>query len=56
MYEGEKVYDPMTNTWSTGLWIPMYHRNGHIIGWYPVWRNAIRREKCVNIARCAEGS
>lgn len=24
MIKGKRVYDPLTNTWSTGYWIPVY--------------------------------
>lgn len=32
MIYGKKVYDPLTDTWSTGWWICDYFGN-----WYPVW-------------------
>lgn len=32
MVEGYKVYDLLTNTWSTGYWIKDEKNN-----WYPVW-------------------
>lgn len=32
-YTGKKVYDPLTNTYSTGYWIKDDKGN-----WYPVWR------------------
>ena len=32
MIQGRKVYDPLTNTWSTGYWVRDDHGN-----WYPVW-------------------
>lgn len=38
MRQGKKVYDPITNTWSTGWWIPMYNGN-RIVKWLPVWKN-----------------
>lgn len=33
IYTGKKVYDPLTNTYSTGYWIK--DSQGC---WYPVWR------------------
>lgn len=38
MIKGKRVYDPVTNSWSTGYWIPMYQGN-KIIQWLPVWRD-----------------
>lgn len=32
MAKGRKVFDPLTNTWSTGYWIRDNKGN-----WYPVW-------------------
>lgn len=32
MIKGRKVYDPLTDTWSTGYWIPDDKGN-----YYPVW-------------------
>ena len=51
MIKGRKVYDPLTNTWSTGYWVK---DDKNIL--YPVWseysikssyngRNRIMREK-----------
>lgn len=36
MIEGRKVYDPLTNTWSTGYWIPICYGT---VGkeYIPVW-------------------
>lgn len=34
MIEGRKIYDPLTNTWSTGYWIKDEKNN-----LYPVWPN-----------------
>ena len=39
MIKGRKVYDPLTNTWSTGLWIPMYDPFGRVLKYLPVWRD-----------------
>lgn len=33
MIKGNKVYDPLTNTWSTGYWIKDNKGN-----YYPVWQ------------------
>lgn len=41
MVEGKKVYDPVTDTWSTGLWIPVY-RGNYIVHWLPVWSDLKR--------------
>lgn len=38
MIKGKRVYDPVTNSWSTGYWIPIY-RGNKIIQWLPVWRD-----------------
>ena len=32
MIQGRKVYDPLTNTWSTGYWVRDNYGN-----LYPVW-------------------
>lgn len=32
MIKGKKVYDPLTNTWSTGYWVKDDEGN-----YYPVW-------------------
>ena len=32
-YTGKRVYDPLTDTWSTGYWVKDNQGN-----WYPVWR------------------
>ena len=37
MRKGKKVYDPLTDTWSTGWWIALYSNTGHIKEWIPVW-------------------
>ena len=39
MVKGRKIYDPITNTWSTGYWIPLYDKIGRIITYVPVWKN-----------------
>lgn len=36
MLQGHKVYDVMTNKWSTGYWIPLYSGNV-LIQYVPVW-------------------
>lgn len=36
MIKGRKIYDPLTDIWSTSYWIPVYHGN-RIIQWVPVW-------------------
>jgi len=33
IYTGVKVYDPLTDTYSTGYWVRDRWGN-----WYPVWR------------------
>lgn len=38
MIKGKKVYDLISNTWSTGYWVPIYYRNT-IIQYVPVWKN-----------------
>ena len=38
IYTGKKVYDPLTDTYSTGYWIK--DNKGY---WYPVWRKWGRR-------------
>lgn len=40
MVQGRKVYDPLTNTWSTGYWVRDDRGN-----WYPVWTELIRNRK-----------
>jgi hypothetical protein len=39
IWVGKKVYDTLTNTYSTGYWMPLYDNLGHIIQYVPVWRN-----------------
>ena len=39
MIKGRKVYDPLTNTWSTGYWLPIYDNRGIIIQYVPVWKD-----------------
>ena len=34
MIKGNKVYDPLTNTWSTGYWVKDDEGN-----YYPVWED-----------------
>ena len=34
-----KVYDPLTNTWSTGYWIPVFDKADNIIEYLPVWQD-----------------
>lgn len=45
MIKGRKVYDPLTNTWSTGYWIPIYSATGQIKYYAPVWRDCRRNLK-----------
>ena len=40
MIQGRKVYDPLTNTWSTGYWVRDDREN-----WYPVWAELRRSRK-----------
>ena len=40
MIQGRKVYDPLTNTWSTGYWVRDDYGN-----WYPVWAELRRSRK-----------
>lgn len=39
MIKGKKVYDPVTNTWSTGYWMPIYDCFGRITRYVPVWKD-----------------
>ena len=39
MLKGKKVYDPLTNTWSTGYWLPIYDNRGYIVQYVPVWKD-----------------
>lgn len=34
IWTGKKVYDPITNSWSSGYWIKDEKGN-----WYPVWQD-----------------
>lgn len=45
MIKGRKVYDPLTNTWSTGYWIPVYNVTGQIEQYLPVWSECERNHK-----------
>ncbi len=38
MIKGRKVYDPLTNTWSTGYWVAVTDQFGHVVKYLPVWR------------------
>lgn len=40
IYTGKKVYDPLTDTYSTGYWIK--DSQGY---WYPVWSNLEKNVK-----------
>ena len=37
MIKGRKVYDIITNTWSTGYWIPLYDKFGYVKSYVTVW-------------------
>lgn len=37
IYTGKKVYDCITNTWSTGYWVPIYQSNT-IVQYVPIWK------------------
>ena len=39
MIQGRRVYDPITDTWSTGYWIPVYNNVGSIMYYVPVWND-----------------
>ena len=39
MIKGRKVYDPLTNTYSTGYWMPIHNKSGQVIQYVPVWRS-----------------
>lgn len=45
MILGKRVYDPLTNTWSTGYWIPVYNNTGCIMKYVPIWRDSVKRSK-----------
>ena len=45
MIKGRKVYDPLTNAWSTGYWIPVYSAAGRIEQYLPVWTEYEASEK-----------
>ena len=36
MRKGKRVYDPVTEKWSSGWWLPIYNGNS-VVGWLPVW-------------------
>lgn len=38
MVKGKKVYDVLTNKWSTGYCLPIY-RESEIVQYVPVWAN-----------------
>lgn len=40
MIKGRKVYDPLTNTWSTGYWVVDDKGN-----YYPVWQKGTKMER-----------
>lgn len=39
MIKERKIYDLLTNTWSTGCLLPIYDNKGIIIQYVPVWRD-----------------
>lgn len=39
MMKGRRVYDPATDTWSTGYWVPMYGEFGGFVQYLPVWQD-----------------
>ena len=39
LIKGKKVYDVVTDTWSTGYWIPLYDKFNRIIQYVPVWKD-----------------
>lgn len=39
IYTGKKVYEPLTNTYSTGYYFPIYDKCGKIVQYVPVWRD-----------------
>lgn len=39
MLKGKRVYDPLTNVWSTGYWLPIYDKLGYIVQYVPMWRS-----------------
>lgn len=45
MQKGRKVYDPLTNEWSTGYWIPIRNSFEQITQYVPVWRNSGERRQ-----------
>lgn len=45
MIEGRRVYDPLTNTWSTGYWIPIHNATGRIELYLPVWSECERNHE-----------
>lgn len=39
MIKGRKVYDPVTNTWSTGYWFPVCDKFGNVLEYFPIWKD-----------------
>jgi hypothetical protein len=39
MIPGRKVYNPLSNEWSTGYWIPVCDWKGRVLYYVPVWRD-----------------
>lgn len=44
MIKGRKVYDPLTDTWSTGYWVADDKGN-----YYPVWQKGVGMERLTDI-------
>lgn len=44
MIKGRKVYDPLTDTWSTGYWVPDDKGN-----YYPLWQKGVIMERLTEI-------
>ena len=44
MIKGRKVYDPLTDTWSTGYWVADDKGN-----YYPVWQKGAGMERLTEI-------
>lgn len=51
MIKGRKVYDPLTNTWSTGYWVVDDKGN-----YYPLWQKGAGMERLTKVMSCPNGT
>ena len=45
MIRGKQVYDPISDIWSTGYWIPVYNCDGQVKDYVPIWTESKKRKE-----------